>query len=93
MSQWEPVAPGPGDDRPATAGRDRGRNARLIVTGIAVVLLVWFALVNFQTVRIRFWVVSDHAPLILVIVISGVLGAGVSGLWSRVRRRRAGGRS
>lgn len=93
MTQWDQV---PSDEQPAPPDRGggRGREVRLVVTGVAVVLLGWFAFANLQTVRIRFWLTSAHAPLILVIVISGVLGALVPGVWSRVtRRRRAGGRS
>ncbi|MGH8980777.1 MAG: lipopolysaccharide assembly protein LapA domain-containing protein [Acidimicrobiales bacterium] len=88
MSEWEPV---PEDDQPARPVRDCGRDARLVLTGISVVLLVWFALANLQGVRIRFWVTAAHAPLIVVIAISGVLGALVSGLLSRAARRRRTG--
>jgi uncharacterized integral membrane protein len=62
-----------------------------VLTGIALVLLVWFAVVNLQEVRIRFWLTTTAAPLIVVILISGVLGAAVSGLWARRRRRRTSG--
>ncbi len=65
--------------------------ARLVLTGIALVLLIWFAVANFQDVRIRFWVWTAHAALIVVIVISGFLGVAVSSLWSRYRRRRRAG--
>jgi uncharacterized integral membrane protein len=105
MSQWEPASnevpsqpppalPGADDVASRRPGGGRGRDVRLVVTGVAVALLAWFAFVNLQTVRIRFWLTSAHAPLILVIVISGVLGALAPGVWSRViRRRRPGGRS
>ncbi len=69
------------------ASRQR-RPARIVLTGVALVLLVWFAVANFQDVRIHFWVSTTSAPLIVVIVISGFLGASVSGLWSRRRRKR-----
>jgi uncharacterized integral membrane protein len=60
----------------------------LVVIGVAVVLLVWFALVNLQDVRIHFWLTSARSPLIVVIVISGVLGGAVTLLVSRISRRR-----
>jgi uncharacterized integral membrane protein len=67
-------------------GLDRRRQATLIGVAIAVVLLVWFALANLRDVRIDFWVVNRQAPLILVIVISGLLGALIGAL---VMRRSA----
>jgi uncharacterized integral membrane protein len=72
----------------ASAPRNRARDARLIAIGVFAVLLIWFALANLQDVRIHFWVTSTHAPLIVVIIISGVLGAGVAELAGRFARRR-----
>lgn len=56
---------------------------------IATALLVWFALANLNNVRIEFWVFSREAPLILVIVISGLLGAVITALFMRRRYRNA----
>lgn len=82
----------PGAQPPAPEPpRGARRPARVVITGVALVLLIWFAVANFQDVRIRFWVSTTGAPLIVVIVISGFLGAAVSGLWSRRRRRRRAG--
>jgi uncharacterized integral membrane protein len=64
---------------------DRRREAALIGVGVAVVLLAWFALGNFHDVSIEFWVVDRQAPLIIVILISGLLGALITAL---VMRRR-----
>jgi uncharacterized integral membrane protein len=72
------------------AERSRGRDLRLAVTGAVLVLLVWFAVANLQQVPIHFWVTSTKAPLIVVVAISGVLGAAVAGLVGRVSRRRRG---
>jgi uncharacterized integral membrane protein len=86
VDQWAaPDAEPPSDERP---GRDRRRDVRLVVTGVALVLLVWFAAANFQDVQIHFWVTTKAAPLIVVVAISGFLGASAAGLWSRLRRRR-----
>ena len=52
---------------------------------IAVVLLVWFAFGNLHDVSIEFWVYDRKAPLIIVILISGLLGALITAL---VMRRR-----
>ena len=62
---------------------DRRRQATLIAVAIAVILLVWFALANVRDVRIDFWVFNRQAPLILVIVISGLLGALIGALVMR----------
>jgi uncharacterized integral membrane protein len=72
------------DDR---KGPERRRQATLIGVAIAVVLLAWFALANFRDVKIDFWVYSRQAPLILVIVISGLLGALITALVMRRRGR------
>ena len=66
---------------------DRRSQATLVVVAVAGVLLGWFALANFGKVRIDFWVFHRQAPLILVIVISGLLGALIAAL---VMRHRTG---
>jgi len=73
----------PGSDQPV----DRRRQATLIGVALAVVLLAWFALANFNSVRIDFWVFNRQAPLILVILISGLLGALIGALVMRRRTR------
>lgn len=75
-----------GGEHPAP--RDRRRDARLVLSGVASVLLVWFALVNLTRVSITFWLSTTKAPLIVVIVISGVLGAVITLLLTRRTRRR-----
>jgi uncharacterized integral membrane protein len=68
--------------------RDRKRDTRLVLLGVAAVLLVWFALANLNSVQIHFWVYSTkHTPLVVVIIISGLLGAGVALLATRHRRK------
>jgi uncharacterized integral membrane protein len=59
---------------------------RQILTAIAVGLLVWFAVSNWQTVTIHFWLTTAKAPLFLVIVLSALLG----GVVIRFARRRGG---
>lgn len=66
---------------------DRRRQATLIAVGVAVVLLAWFALANLRDVKIDFWVFDRQAPLILVIVISGLLGSLITALVMRRRGR------
>ena len=68
-------------------GADRRRTATLVGVAVAVVLLAWFALANLRNVRIDFWVFNRDAPLILVIVISGLLGALITALVMRRKPR------
>ncbi len=64
------------------------QDAKLVLLGIAAIALVWFALGNFGSVSIDFWVRHSHAPLIVVIIISGLLGALIAtvALWRRAPR-------
>ena len=68
-------------------GLERRRQTMLIGVAIAVVLLVWFALANLRDVRIDFWFYNRQAPLILVIAISGLLGALITALVMRHKAR------
>jgi uncharacterized integral membrane protein len=63
----------------------------MVLIGVAAVLLVWFAIANFQDVTIHFWVMTARAPLIGVIVIATVLGGLLSALGLRRRRPREHG--
>jgi uncharacterized integral membrane protein len=54
---------------------DRRRQVRLVAIAVMVILLGWFAVANVRKVQIDFWVFHRQAPLILVILISGLLGA------------------
>jgi uncharacterized integral membrane protein len=67
---------------------DRRRDLWLVAAGVAGVLLVWFALGNLRDVSIDFWVTRRSSPLILVIAISGLLGA----LMATLALRRKGPR-
>jgi uncharacterized integral membrane protein len=80
----DPSAPGPAGPGPPE-GRDSRREARLVLAGVAVVLLVWFAASNTQDVSITFWVTTKNAPLIVVIVVSALLGMLTGALAARRR--------
>ena len=54
---------------------DRRHQFRLVGILVVGILLGWFALANIRKVRIDFWLFHRQAPLIVVIVISGLLGA------------------
>ena len=70
-SEAREVEKGGGDEREV----DRRRQVRLIAIAAVVILLGWFAVANTRRVQIDFWVFHRQAPLILVILISGLLGA------------------
>jgi uncharacterized integral membrane protein len=70
------------------ASSPRRFDGRLVATVIATILLAWFAIANWQHVEIRFWVLTVHAPLTLVIAVAAALGGFVA--WV-ARRRRTGG--
>jgi uncharacterized integral membrane protein len=80
MARQERTPDQEGEEKP---GR---RNLTLAGLGVAAVLLAWFAVANSRTVTIDFWVRDSRAPLIVVIAISGLLGALISAL---ARRRRS----
>ena len=65
---------------------DRRYQFRLVGILAAGILLGWFALANIGKVRIDFWLFHRQAPLIVVIVISGLLGALITFL---IMRRKA----
>jgi uncharacterized integral membrane protein len=66
---------------------DRRVQVRLVGVAVAVILLGWFALANTRKVQIDFWVFHRQAPLILVIAISGLLGALITALVMRRKPR------
>ena len=70
--------------------RERRRDVRMIVLGVALVLLLWFTIDNRQRVEIHFWLHTSHAPMILVIVITAVLSAAVTALVLRRRKPAPG---
>ena len=74
------------DDR--TGGSPARFNGRQIATVVAALLLIWFAIANWQRVEIHFWVITVHAALTLVIAVSAVLGGFVVLATRRVRARR-----
>ena len=78
----------PGDGEGGNEAADRRHQAALVGVLVAGILLGWFALANLRDVRIDFWVFNRQAPLIVVIVISGLLGAFITAL---VLRRKPKG--
>ncbi len=67
------------------AKAERRRQVVLVGVTVAAILLVWFALGNIHDVSIRFWIYQRRAPVIIVILISGLLGALITALLMRRR--------
>lgn len=63
---------------------ERRVDSRQVLILVAAVLLAWFAIGNWQSVTIHFWLSTTKAPLVIVIAVSALLG----GLVTRLARRR-----
>ena len=68
--------------------RQRKLNAWMLAVGVAIGLLIWFAVDNAHSVQVHFWVHSIHTPLIVVITVSALFGAGILELWRQSRKHR-----
>jgi uncharacterized integral membrane protein len=85
MSTDPNLVPGQQDTRQPAPRRDR---ARLIAGLILGVLGLVFALVNLRNVKVDWIIGSAHSPLILVIAVSILIGAGIDRFAVRRARRR-----
>jgi uncharacterized integral membrane protein len=77
---------GPGS--PATSKRDTRDIVRLVVLGVALVLLIAFIVGNSASVKVNFVFFDTKASLIWVIIISVVLGVIVDRLAIVLNHRR-----
>ena len=77
-----------GGQRRAPQQGQQPKSARPKVIGILIagLLLVWFIAANSQEVSVTWWVVSTQTSLIVVIILSAILGAGITYFFTRVRR-------
>ncbi|HYB24140.1 MAG TPA: hypothetical protein VED41_10105 [Solirubrobacteraceae bacterium] len=89
-----PSAPPP-EKNPRLAKLER-RDRKELARGGAVLVLaglfIAFALLNLKEVRVDWILGSGHAPLIIVIVISLLIGVVITYLAERLSRRRRPGR-
>jgi uncharacterized integral membrane protein len=69
--------------RPPQGGK--GSNWKPILAISAGILLLWFVIANAQEVQVTWWVVNTSTSLIVVILVSALLGAGVTYFLTRVR--------
>lgn len=70
--------------------RDRRELARGAAVLILAAIIIAFALANLKDVRVDWLVGSGHAPLIIVIVISLLVGIVLTYFAERLTRRRRG---
>ena len=76
----------------STRGQERRNPGELARTGglvVLAVLITLFAVLNLDEVKVHWIVGSGHAPLIIVIVISLLVGVVLSYLTERARKRRS----
>ncbi len=71
------------DRRPPRRRNDTNWKAILAVSG--GVMLVWFIIANSRQVEVTWWVFTTSTSLIVVILVSALLGAGLTYLFTRVR--------
>jgi uncharacterized integral membrane protein len=69
---------------------DRRYQFRLVGILALGILLGWFALANIRKVQIDFWLFHRQAPLIVVILLSGLLGALITFLIMRHKAKPEG---
>lgn len=75
-------------ERGRRSSGDRAVSGKLIGFGIVAVLLVWFALINTESVKVAWIFGTSEIPLIWVIVFSAVAGAVIGWIVGLVRRSR-----
>jgi uncharacterized integral membrane protein len=73
---------------PRGAVAERRDRARLIAAGVIGALIVVFAILNFDQVKVHWLVTTGKTPLILVIGVAFLLGIVVDRLAIRARRKR-----
>ena len=77
-----------GQRQPPQHHKQKSDRPKVIGILIAGLLLVWFIAANSQEVSVTWWVFSTQTSLIVVILISAILGAGITYFFTRGRRPR-----
>jgi uncharacterized integral membrane protein len=75
------------ENLPSGTRGDRHVTARMVAAALLGALLTLFAVLNSQTVRIHWIVTTTNAPMIVVIVACGLVGAAIAWLVAWRRRR------
>lgn len=78
--------------RPSRKEVDHGRERRALAAGLIGALVVVFALINLNDVRVHWLIATGQTPLIVVIVLAFLLGIVADRLLlARARRKRERG--
>ncbi len=75
-------------DQPQRPPQRRRPPARFVVAGVAAALVLWFAVVNSQRVKVDYIIAERESRLIFVILGSALVGALAGALLRRARRDR-----
>ncbi len=75
-------------DEERSRGQQRAWSAKTITFGGVAIVLVWFALINRDSVRVSWIFGNSEVPLIWVIVFSALAGALIGWIVSLIRRGR-----
>jgi uncharacterized integral membrane protein len=78
----------PGLEQPPKERRSPTEQARTIGLLVLAVLITLFAVLNLKEVRVNWIIGSGHAPLIIVIVVSVLVGIVLTYLAERRSRKR-----
>ncbi len=77
-------------DSPRARARGDQRNWKAILGVSGGVLLVWFIIANSRQVEVTWWVVGTSTSLVVVILVSALLGAGITYVLTRMRHGSTG---
>jgi uncharacterized integral membrane protein len=83
-----PSAQIPGGKTKAAPHRSKGERVRAVGPMLLAAVLIAFAVLNLNQVKVDWIVGSGHAPLIVVIAISVLLGVVLTHFVERVGRKR-----
>jgi uncharacterized integral membrane protein len=89
MATREPTDDSSNVVRPSRTDVDRRRQQRVIAAGVIGALVVVFALINLNDVKVHWLIATGQTPLIVVIVLAFLLGIAADRLLlARARRKR-----
>ena len=75
---------------PSTPVRSKRERTRTVAIVVLAVVVTVFAVLNLNSVKVDWIIGSGHAPLIVVVALSVLVGAALVGLAERASSRRRG---